>query len=89
MCINTGLVLSNGSAGILADGAVWRFFYGACVATIILIICLVGSSLFAKTSVVLIVALAIIYSFWVLSFFIGWGGFQVPSLVIVNYVQSF
>lgn len=77
MLMNAGLVLSDNSPGILADGAAWRFFYGAFVAVLILIICLVGSLLFAKTSVILIVALAITYGFWVLSFFIGWGGFQV------------
>lgn len=52
----------GGIEGIIPDGRWWRFFYCTLVNVLMLIVCLVGASLFAKTSV-LILAIVIISLF--------------------------
>lgn len=53
-----GLIENFGPAGyishILVDGRWWRFLYCSMINTLILIICLIGASLFAKMSVLIL-----------------------------------
>lgn len=53
-----GMVENFGPSGtfsqILPDGRWWRFLYCSAIATVILLVCLVGAAMFAKTSVVIL-----------------------------------
>lgn len=53
-----GIIENFGPSGsysmILPDGRWWRFFYCSIISTIILLVCLVGATMFAKTSVVIL-----------------------------------
>lgn len=44
----------GGDEGLIPDGKLWRFLYCTLVNTLMLIVCLVGASLFAKTSVLIL-----------------------------------
>lgn len=44
----------GGADGIIPDGRWWRFLYCTGVNTLMLIVCLVGAALFAKTSVLIL-----------------------------------
>lgn len=44
----------GGEAGLIPDGHWWRFLYCTLVNTLMLIVCLVGASLFAKTNVLIL-----------------------------------
>lgn len=44
----------GGAEGIIPDGRWWRFLYCTLVNTLMLVVCLVGASLFAKTSVLIL-----------------------------------
>lgn len=44
----------GGESGIIPDGRWWRFLYCTFVNTLMLIVCLVGASLFAKTNVLIL-----------------------------------
>lgn len=44
----------GGAEGIIPDGRWWRFLYCSLVNTLMLIVCLVGASLFAKTNVLIL-----------------------------------
>lgn len=44
----------GGVEGIIPDGRWWRFLYCSLVNTLMLIVCLVGASLFAKTNVLIL-----------------------------------
>lgn len=44
----------GGEDGIIEDGRWWRFLYCTLVNTLMLIVCLVGASLFAKTNVMIL-----------------------------------
>lgn len=52
----------GGIEGIIPDGRWWRFLYCTLVNTLMLVVCLVGASLFAKTSV-LILAIVVVSLF--------------------------
>lgn len=70
-----GLIENFGSGGYLADnflpdGRYWRFLYCTAITVLILIVCLIGAGLFAKTSVmtlglVCVVLLSTYFSFLV------------------------
>lgn len=55
----------GGEQGIIPDGLWWRFLYCTLVNTVMLIVCLVGASLFAKTNVLVfcIVVVCLISTF--------------------------
>lgn len=44
----------GGENGIIYDSRWWRFLYCSLVNTLMLIVCLVGASLFAKTNVIIL-----------------------------------
>lgn len=44
----------GGAEGMIPDGRWWRFLYCSLVNTLMLIVCLVGASLFAKTNVLIL-----------------------------------
>lgn len=44
----------GGVEGFIPDGRWWRFLYCSLVNTLMLIVCLVGASLFAKTNVLIL-----------------------------------
>lgn len=67
--------LSN-SDGIIPDGKWWRFLYCTLVNTLMLVVCLVGASLFAKTSVV-ILAIVVVCLFSTFVSFLVQGYFPV------------
>lgn len=49
----------GGEEGIIEDGRWWRFLYCTLVNTLMLIICLIGASLFAKTNVMILVVVIV------------------------------
>lgn len=44
----------GGESGIIPDNRWWRFLYCTCVNTLMLLVCLIGASLFAKTNVLIL-----------------------------------
>lgn len=49
-----GGYLAHSEEGLLADSANWRFLYCSLINTLMLIVCLIGASMFAKTSVMIL-----------------------------------
>lgn len=49
----------GGNEGLIPDGPWWRFLYCTLVNTLMLIVCLVGASLFAKTNVLVFCAVVV------------------------------
>lgn len=49
----------GGEAGLIPDGRWWRFLYCTLVNLLMLIVCLVGASLFAKTNVMIFVIVVV------------------------------
>ena len=50
----SGYIINNDSSLSLPDGRWWRFLYCTLINTAILIVCLIGASMFAKTSVLIL-----------------------------------
>lgn len=80
----------GGEDGIIEDGRWWRFFYCTLVNTLMLIVCLVGASLFAKTNVI-ILGIVIVCLLSTFISFLTQGSLEV--FLFVNYsiiiIQSF
>uniref|UniRef100_A0A5S6Q9U5 Solute carrier family 12 member 9 n=1 Tax=Trichuris muris TaxID=70415 RepID=A0A5S6Q9U5_TRIMR len=70
------LINNFGPGGYAVDGAMpngrwYAFLYGLCISLILLIICLVGAQMFARTSLLVLVVVAISYISFLLSLMIA------------------
>ncbi|XP_037910538.1 solute carrier family 12 member 9 [Hermetia illucens] len=72
-----GGYLAHSEEGLLADSANWRFLYCSLINTLMLIVCLIGASMFAKTSV-MILGIVTICLFSTYISFLSKGAMQVP-----------
>lgn len=74
----------GGENGIIYDSRWWRFLYCSLVNTLMLIVCLVGASLFAKTNVIIlgIVIVCLISTF---VSFLTQGAIEVCSNLMMNF----
>lgn len=59
-----------GEEGLIPDGRWWRFLYCSLVNTLMLIVCMVGASLFAKTNVLILGTVIVCLMSTFVSFFI-------------------
>lgn len=84
-----GIVQNLGPGGedLIPDGRWWRFLYCTLVNTLMLIVCLVGASLFAKTNV-LIFGIVIICLISTFVSFITQGEIQVCTSFILATTQN-
>lgn len=71
----------GGDEGIIPDGRWWRFLYCTLVNTVMLIVCLVGASLFAKMNVMIFVTVIICLISTFVSFFLQ-GELEVSEILI-------
>lgn len=67
----------GGEMGIIPDGRWWRFLYCTMVNTLLLIVSLVGASLFAKTNV-LILGIVVVCLFSTFISFLTQGNLEIP-----------
>lgn len=72
----------GGKDGIIASGGWWQFLYCTLVNTLMLIVCLIGASLFAKTNVI-ILGIVIVCLFSTFFSFLTQGPLEV--FLFVNY----
>lgn len=80
LCISgcaEGLIENFGSSGYLAgkstlipDGKWWRFLYCSIINTANLLVCLIGATMFAKTSVAILAVVCVCLSSVFISFFV-------------------
>lgn len=73
----------GGVEGLIPDGKLWRFLYCTLVNTLMLIVCLVGASLFAKTSVLILGIVIVCFLSTFISFL--WQG---PMEVCILYCKN-
>lgn len=73
----------GGKEGLIPDGELWRFLYCTLVNTLMLIVCLVGASLFAKTSVLILGIVIVCFLSTFISFL--WQG---PMEVSISYCKN-
>ncbi|KFD65416.1 hypothetical protein M514_08774 [Trichuris suis] len=80
------LINNFGPGGYAVDGAVpsgrwYAFLYGLCISLILLIICLVGAQMFARTSLMVLVVVTISYVSFLLSLMIAdhWLSISLPD----------
>lgn len=76
--------LGPGGQNLIPDGQWWRFLYCTLVNTLMLIVCLVGASLFAKTNVLIFGAVIVCLISTFVSF-ITQGELQVRTLDVGPY----
>lgn len=75
----------GGVKGLIPGGPMWSFIYCTLVNTLMLIVCLVGASMFAKTSV-LILGIVIVCLLSTFVSFLAKGPFQVKYYFLINLI---
>ncbi|EEB14074.1 cation chloride cotransporter, putative [Pediculus humanus corporis] len=82
-----GYLVGGSSSFALKDGAWWRFLYGSCLNFLNLLVCLLGSSIFAKTSVSILGIVCISLLSSIVSFLCT-GASEIPIPMRNNLVQN-
>ncbi|PAV73077.1 hypothetical protein WR25_03137 isoform G [Diploscapter pachys] len=73
----TEALLNNIGNGQFPDSPTWRFIYCVLVSLILLVLCLLGAALFAKTALITFILISICYATWIFSVLFT-GAFDVP-----------
>ena len=75
----------GGEAGLISNGTMWRFFYCTLVNILMLVVCLVGAALFAKTSMVILGVVVVCFLSTMFSFLVQ-GPMDVSSFIVFYFI---